>query len=393
MKMNTLSSAIAASWACCSLFSPIALAQTSSDADQTGELQSKIEQMDKKNQEFEAQLSKLRLDYDDSRKEIESMKKDDSYAELKGSMERISLSGFVRAKYDHDTREDFGAQNNNHHFYMNFEGKMKVSNDWDAHFQSETRKGYTVNQSWRDGDSSSDDQDGTIQRIWVEGRPNNIGIALGTKWWGYGFQNVPFGHAADGIQLDYNVTPTWNAKAFWLRPRQGGLVSMPNGNETTIGGANVTGNLTDKLKTSLTFATNDNHNDDQKMSNMGAVELQMQATQDVILTATYTQTDADSDNASQEYRIDYKNTDLKKVGSYGLYTRLFDFEKYGDYSHDDEWASMPSNTRGIIMGAKYVLFENVVWETFYSLQESITIASTDGDDSGELFRTQIDFHF
>jgi hypothetical protein len=391
MKINSLSSAIAVSCACWSMFSPIASAQTNNDDAQTADLQSQIEQMEKKNQEFEAQLSQLRLDYDDNRKEMASMKNDGADSELTNSMERISLSGFVRAKYDHDTRDDFGAQNNNRHFYMNLDGKMKVSGDWDAHFQSETRKGYTVNQSWRDGDSSSDDQDGTIQRIWVEGRPNDIGVAFGTKWWGYGFQNVPFGHAADGIQVDYNLTPTWNAKAFWLRPRQGGLVSMPNGNETTIGGANITGNLTDKLKTSLTFATNENHDNDQKMSNMGAIELQMQATQDIVLTGTYVQTDADSDNASQEYRIDYKNTDLKKVGSYGLYARVFDFEKYGDYSHDDEWASMPSNVRGVILGAKYVLFENVVWETFYSRQESIV--STDSDDSGDLFRTQIDFHF
>ncbi|MEI8631630.1 hypothetical protein P4S72_05015 [Vibrio sp. PP-XX7] len=56
----------------------------------------------------------------------------------------------------------------------------------------------------------------------------------------------------------------WNAKVFWLRPRQGDLISMPNGSKTSISGLNITGNFTDKLATSLTFAANDNDNDEQE---------------------------------------------------------------------------------------------------------------------------------
>ena len=56
-------------------------------------------------------------------------------------LDNVMLSGFVRAKYDSDSLEDRPGDDNNKHFYMNLEGKMAVAPGWDAHFQSETRKG------------------------------------------------------------------------------------------------------------------------------------------------------------------------------------------------------------------------------------------------------------
>ena len=182
----------------------------------------------------------------------------------------------------------------------------------------------------------------------------------------------------------------WNAKVFWLRPRQGDLVTMPNGQETQIAGLNVTGSLLDNLQTSLTYATNENHGDDQKMDNMGAFELQLQATSDILLRGAFVMTDADEYNTSQEYRIDYKQTALEKAGSYSLYTRYIDFERYGDYSHDDEWGSLPGDAKGWIFGAKYVLARNIIWETFYSVQQRNRATE---EHNRDLFRTQIDFHF
>ncbi len=348
-------------------------------------------------QQIDAQLKQLEQLHQQYAKELQALKQqqdtteDTSANTLEDIAQRIEIFGFFRAKYDYDDADPVGSGSNNKHFYMDFEGKMQVSDVWDAHFQSETRKGYTVNQSWREGDTGSSDQDGTIQRIWVEGNPYDIGIALGTKWWGLGFQAVPFGHAADGVSIDYDVIHNWNAKAFWLRPRQGDLVSMPNGQETQIYGANITGTLVGELQTSLTFATNENHGGDQMMTHMGAVELQLRATDDILLRAAYVQTDADNHNTSQEYRIDYKDTILKTTGSYGLYLRYIDFEKYGDYSHDDEWGSLPGDSKGWLLGAKYVLFRNVVWENIYSIQKR---NRADGDSkTRHLFRTQLDFHF
>jgi hypothetical protein len=274
---------------------------------------------------------------------------------------------------------------------------MKVGKTWEAHFQSETRKGYTSNQSWRSS-ASSDDQDGTFQRIWVEGRPGALGVMVGTKWWGYGFQCVPFGHAADGAQLDVNFAKTWNAKAFYLRPRQGDLVTMPDGQQTNIRGLNLTGRV-GVVETSFTYAANDNHkqkDNNQMMSRMAAADFRVPLGKDLKLTGTYAHTNAYAFKNSKELRLDYKGTDLKKVGSYGLYTRLFDFQRYGDMSHDDEWCSLPADSKGYIIGVKYVPYENVEWETFYSGQtrnSSGTLSGIDQKAKRHLFRTQIDFHF
>ena len=383
---NTLPKLTTIYFAVLSCISFNALAAETSSTAITNEQIQKIEQLQNQYEVQLQELEALKAQY----KNNDQAENGATYQSLKELMDRISIFGFFRAKYDHDDPEPTGSGANNKHFYMDLEGKMKVSDIWDARFQIETRKGYTVDQSWRDGDKGSSDQDGTLQRIWVEGRPANIGVALGTKWWGYGFQAVPFGHAADGIQLDYDVVDDWNAKVFWLRPRQGDLVTMPNGQETQIAGINITGSILDNLQTSLTYATNENHDDDQKMDNMGAFELQMQATSDILLRGAFVMTDADDYNTSQEYRIDYKQTDLEKVGSYSLYTRYIDFEAYGDYSHDDEWGSLPGDAKGWIFGAKYVLMRNVIWETFYSVQQRNRATEAHYRD---LFRTQIDFHF
>ncbi len=356
----------------------------------------------------QALIEKLGNEYKDELKKMDD-RNEARYQELSNKVDRVQFSGFVRAKYDSDRSDSVaaGAENNNKHFYMDFEGKMKVAKDWEAHFQSETRKGYTQNQNWRGtSGASSADQDGTFQRIWVEGHPGKVGVTLGTKWWGLGFQCVPFGHAADGISVDTNFTKDWNAKAFYLRPRQSDLVSMPNGQETSIYGLNVTGKLGHKVDASFTYAANQNKNDglinadgtygDQVMSKMAAVDLSAKLTPTLNLLATYVRTNAGNYNTSKEYRLNYKGTDLNKVRSFGAYIRYVDFAKYGDMSHDDEWGSLPNDMKGWVLGVKYVPYQNVEWETLYSDQTR----NTSGTQSGmvdhvkrHLFRTQIDFHF
>ncbi|MCE0495151.1 hypothetical protein [Vibrio salinus] len=401
MRKKLLASSIAISCACWSLLSAPVFADTSVDQKA---LDAQMQRMEEMHKSYEAELLKMtqmrkeyeaRLEQAKTEEATPGAMSEESYEKLKSLVDRIYFYGFFRAKYDVDDLDtDVGSGTNNRHFYLDFEAKMKVNDNWNAFFQSETRKGYTVNQSWREGDAGSSDQDGTVQRIWTEGNVHGVGVTVGTKWWGLGFQAVPFGHAADGIQFDYDVYKDWNAKAFWWRPRQGDLISMPNGQESSIYGTNLTGSITDELATSLTVAGNENHGDDQKMSRMAAAELQWKAYKDITLTGSFAWTNADTDNTSQEYRIDYKATDLDKIGSYNLYARYIDFEKYGDYSHDDEWGSLPSDTQGWIAGVKYVLFKNVVWETFYSIQRRNRSEEANGlGGHRDLFRTQIDFHF
>lgn len=358
--------------------------------------QSEIERMKQLREQYEAKLKQLSSQTTEQQKVVDQSVRtpnNSAYAKLQDKIDRIHIFGFFRAKYDHDDKPGVGADSNNKHFYMDLEAKMRVNKDWYAHFQSEARKGYTVNQSWREGDPGKSDQDGTVQRIWVEGSAYDINIAVGTKWWGLGFQSVPFGHAADGISADYDVVKNWNVKGFWWRPRQGDLVTMPNGQETNIRGINVTGQVTDKLATSLTYANNKNDDNQQKMNNMQAFELKYQLTPDILLRSAYVHTNAKNNNTSQEYRIDYKGYKLQEVHSWGLYTRYIDFGLYGDYSHDDEWNSLPSDAKGVIFGATFVPFKNIVWESFFSVQRRNRASALNHDAMRHQFRTQIDYHF
>lgn len=412
MNLNRYTKGVAITGLTCLMFAGGAVAAPQQPS--AAAIKAELDQMSKMQQQYQqelAQLQKLRQQYEDklaelSQQQVKVATTEDTptdtmsskeYRTLKDAIDRIQLFGFFRAKYDHDDADPVGAGANNKHFYMDFEAKMRVSDEWEAHFQSETRKGYTVHQSWR-GDSGSQDQDGTMQRVWVEGNPYNIGVELGTKWWGLGFQNVPFGHAADGVSLDYDFVPNWNAKAFWLRPRQSDLITMPNGYDTNIRGVNVTGSITENLATSITAATNKNNGDDQEMSAMGAFELQYKGIPDIVLTGVYSRTNAKTDNSSQEYKIEYKAIDLNDINSYMVYLRLFDFRALGDYSHDDEWGSLPRDTKGYILGVRYVPFQNVVWETFFSTQRRFRSNDWNSADTPHramrhLFRTQIDYHF
>lgn len=359
--------------------------------------------MEKADAADKALIEKLSAEY-----ATELNKLDAKVDKLDKRVDNVMLSGFVRSKYDSDTSGD-RSTNVNKHFYMNFEGKMKVNDSWDAHFQSETRKGYTANgQYWRK--SGEDDQDGTFQRIWVEGKAGEIGVTMGKKWWGYGFQNVAFGHAANGVQLDYAFSPTWKGSVFSLRPTQGDLMSMGAGpkdshysQDANISGVNFVGKIAPNLEANVVYAGNGDKNI-QQMDRWGSVDLRTKLNDTLTLTATYAKSNADSENNSQEYRLDYKKIDLNKVGSFGAYIRYIKFGKYGDASHDDEWGSLPTDAKGWIFGLLYVPYKNVQWETFYSDQD-LNISGTSTNDynygagaveknaNRKLIRTQLDFHF
>jgi hypothetical protein len=94
---------------------------------------------------------------------------------------------------------------------------------------------------------------------------------------------------------------------------------MPDGQQTNIRGLNLTGRV-GVVETSFTYAANDNHKqagNNQMMSRMAAADFRVPLGKDLKLTGTYVRTNADEFKTSKELRLDYKGTDLKKVGSYG----------------------------------------------------------------------------
>jgi hypothetical protein len=362
-----------------------------------------VTKLEKANAADKALIEKLEAEYSS-----ELNKLNDKYDKLDKRVDNVILSGFVRSKYDSDTSN--GSSNNvNKHFYMDFEGTMKANDQWAGHFQSETRANYEARKNaW-----AADDQQGTIQRIWATGSIGDVGVTIGKKWWGYGYQCVAFGHAADGVQFDYAVTPKLNASVFNLHPThdQGSLMDLgiqADGvtsldNNVNIYGGNLYGEIAPNLNANLVVAGNKDKAV-QMMSQWGSFDLSTKLGPDWKVTATYAKTNAEKYNHSTEFRLDFKGADLQTPGSYGAYLRVVNFEKYGDASHDDEWASLPSDMKGYLLGVVYVPWKNVQWETIYSDQK-LNISGTNTNDYNyaagpvkanakrKLIRTQLDVHF
>ncbi|WP_122627934.1 S-layer homology domain-containing protein [Lucifera butyrica] len=360
--------------------------------------------MDQADAQNKALIEKLAAEYDSELKALDD-KYDSKYNALDKRVDNVMLSGFVRAKYDSDSSDGHSNGGGNKHFYMDLEGQMKVNDRWDAHFQSETNNHYT-NSTWGNAvtgaEGNDSDNNGTIQRIWAVGSVGKVGVTLGKKWWGYG-QNVIFGHAADGIQLDVPVTQGFTASVFDLRPSQSSTLvsdSLSNPNNTSLYGIQLNSNLSKEANLNLVLGgnhkTGDRINDDGTVvadtgvTRWGAADLTYKINNDYTFLATYAKTNADNFNNSQEYRLNYKAVDLNTPGSYDIYLRYFKFQKYGDISHDDEWDSMRGDSKGWILGVDYALAKNIEWTSLYSDQK-LNISST--NDSRKLIRTEIDYHF
>jgi hypothetical protein len=364
-----------------------------------------MSKIDKADAADKALIEKLEAEYSAELKGLGA-----KYDKLDKRVDNVMLSGFVRAKYDSDRLDGKNANGGNKHFYMDLQGQMKVNDNWDAHFESETNKQYT-NSTWSNAATGYDtENDGTFQRIWATGKVGKVGVTVGQKWWGYA-SNVLYGHAADGIQLDFPVSSNFTASVFDLRPSQGPLIghALADSSDTSLYGVNLNAALS--KATNLTVVVGGNHetgsflDDSDKdhpdkwktypetgVTRWGAIDLSAKFGSDFKITGTYAKTNADSFNKSQELRLDYKATDLQTPGSYDIYARYIKFEKYGDLSHDDEWDSLRADTKGWVLGVDYVLGRNVQWTTLYSDQKNgISDAST--ESKRKLIRSEVDFHF
>lgn len=97
-------------------------------------------------------------------------------------------------------------------------------------------------------------------------------------------------------------------------------------------------------------------------------------------------------------RMDYRGTDLNKVGSWGLYAKWMNLGAFADLGHDDEWSTreptFTNGVRGWYFGFKCVPAHNVEWETLWApnLKENFTYGS-DQQVKRHILRSWLDFHF
>jgi len=362
-----------------------------------GRALTKMDKADASNKEL---IEKLAAEYSAELKRL-----DDKYDSLDKRVDNVMLSGYVRAKYDSDRVGDHNVDSGNKHFYMDLEANMKVDDRWSAHFQSETNKQYTAH-TWNNARNADDDSDGTFQRIWVTGTVGDVGVSAGKKWFGVGPQSVLWGHAATGAQIDIPAKGL-NVSLYNFRAADPGEVQLgrlvvngvqaadnwANSHACDIGvyGGTINTNLSSATSLSVSYLGNKKDGNGAQMSNAVSTDLITNLGSDVKFTGTFVKTNADDYNKSQEYRLDYKGADTKVPGSYGIYARYFKFEAYGDYAHDTEWGSLPSDAKGLIIGYEYIPGKNIKWTTLYG-DEKINLASG-ADNTRKLLRTQIDYFF
>jgi hypothetical protein len=377
--------------------------------------------LDKLAGEYGAELATLKKQTDQNTKDIDELKK--------GIGGKLSVDGFVRLQYDHDENtDDHTLDKGTNRFYMNINGAYKVNDNWTAKFQSETNRhyndGHHRNQetgfSPTNGSKTWSGHDGNMQRIWVEGYnpKNGSWISIGRAWRGLGFQNVLFGNESDGVQFGMPIKGTHlTGSGFWL-------ASTGEGKKESIYGVGLWGAVGHNFDINLAYGhssrdkgevyssgnskltvvadptsasgyaidTETATDDQTNMRDYGWVaSIGTNLGKNFRFLADYSRTNADFQNDALALRLNYKGTDLKKPGSFGLYTRYIKYGQNGWLAGDDEWNSIWNGTKGWIFGVKYVPWTNVEWETLYSPQKRGW--SQNWEYKRNLVRTQVDFHF
>lgn len=336
---------------------------------------------------------------------------------VENRVDNVKFNGFVRGKYDSDTSDGHNINGGNKHYFLALEGVGKINDRWEGHFASETRHDYSSS-GWSNLGTKQDntnDGDGTWFRIWASGSVGKVGVNAGRKWFGYA-DNAVWGHEATGLWLDVPVGGI-KTSIFAAKPTQGnGAVTLNDATNTNIYGMNFNGDISKNININLLLGGNEKHTREytvstnttdasgfvhetitnesvrQQMSKWGGVTVAAKLSQDLKLTGTYARTNADEFKTTQHYRLDYKGTDLNKVGSYGVYGRYFKFGANGDPSHDDEWDSLRRDSKGWLIGVDYVVGKNIQWTNIYSDQK-VGISNSATEYNRKLIRTQFDLHF
>ena len=372
--------------------------------------------LEKLEKEYGGELATLKQQVDQNTKQI---------AENKKGIERVNLHGFIRTQYDYDkdtTKEKINHDNDR--FYMNLYGDFKVSDNWTARFQSETNRRYNDGHKRGEtgfsnyGEKTWSGHDGNFQRIWVDGYfpKTQSWVSIGRSWRGLGNQNILFGNESDGVQFGlpikgthltasgFYMASTWtgNKEALYgigtwgeIGHRTGINVAFAKSNKDkgdVYSSGQINGYMITGISSSGILTINPVENDKTVDRDYGfVVSGYVDVAKDLRFLADYVKTNADFQNKSLGLRLNYRNTDLQKPGTYSLYTRYIHYGTKGTIAGDDEWGSTPFGTKGFIFGVKYVPWRNVEWETLYSHQKRDYDKSTEW--TRNLIRTQLDFHF
>lgn len=384
------------------------------------DLQARIEALEAQQRELLAQLESLKTQASEAKEAKEvADKTQEELKEVKEKQEKVKLYGFVRASWDNDSDRNKGDiyddEKTNSRFYLNLMADMKINNEWTGHLQSETNQRYA--HSTLDGHLAK--QDGTIQRVWLEGHlKNGLDINVGRKWSFLGQQFSLLGATTDGIDVSYPITKQGlRAGAYYYAMGEydnadfnfyGPFVKGPIGHNCDIfvGYARLNKGRTEAIEAPY------NDGDYSRGNWIGNQAFVVSAATNLLPhlrgTVDYVRTNHKNDlpvtdpnasygdcNQSWFARLDYKGTNPSQKGSWGAYLRYHNIGRNGTIWNDDAWGSILRNSKGWSVGIKYVPMKNVEWETMYEIADCNKDPYPYGVQpyKRHLFRTQIDYHF
>lgn len=182
------------------------------------------------------------------------------------------------------------------------------------------------------------------------------------------------------------------------------------GRAPVIGLVNFWGPLGKYIDANIAFGKVVDHDDIfyMKADRAFGVDLKVKMFKDFAVTTSLVKTNAKADYLNGQshndrdlaVRMDYRGTDLNKVGSWGLWAKWQQLGAFGDFGHDDEWSTREptytNGTKGWLMGFNCVPWKNVEWGTLYgNMRENFGDTTWSGkhDYKRNILRTWLDFHF
>lgn len=220
---------------------------------QAQDLDSRIAALEQQQDNLEKELKELRHQNSQLKNQTRSQKKQLSglSKSVKNELDRVQISGFGRVSWDNDNIKGYTDRNDNRRFYLDLKGKFKVNDDWNFNFESETNPRYAKyvdaggNYKSHNG---HDDEDGTIQRVWAEGKVGQVNFDIGRRWRGLGFQNVLLGNETDGAVLSTPIPGSkLSASLFHLSPTDKGY-------DFNVTGVGIQGQVNSKLQINAAIA-------------------------------------------------------------------------------------------------------------------------------------------
>ena len=380
--------------------------------------------LEKESKELRHQNSQLKNQTHSQEKQLNGLSKS-----VKSELDRVQISGFGRVSWDNDNIKGYTDRNDNRRFYLDLKGKFKVNDDWNFNFESETNPRY-ANYVDANGTLKShnghDDEDGAIQRVWVEGKTGVVNYDIGRRWRGLGFQNILLGNETDGAVISTAIPKSkLTANAFYLTPTDKGY-------DFSVYGAGAQGQVGHGLQISaaiakLNIGKHESMGQDvyasepsEYLNTAGSLGFVLSAMwnpmKNIFLIGDYARTNGQDYTVGEwgangytetkydkhdctALRLNYRWSNINDPGSFQLYARWYNYARnknnlVGIFG-DKEWGALQPGSKGWILGFKYVPAKNIEWETFY---EMATAQNTLYGHKNETYHrnfvsTMVDYHF